>query len=142
MLQENFTHNGVKYNTGSLISFRIYDYRARGSYITEVKFLYFDTDTQMYFIEVNGKQYSYNKELFFRNLQHKPNCGDIGGTNQTRQRTFSDELNVDGLLIAWIWYIIIMLIGTIFYARIGIWIAASLIFFNYRNKILKEAGYK
>ena len=59
-----------------------------------------------------------------------------------KSHTFSDELNIDGLLIAWIWYVFIMVVGSIFYDRIGIWIITSVIFFSYRNKKLKEAGYK
>mgnify|MGYP003292042507 CR=1 FL=1 len=51
-------------------------------------------------------------------------------------------VNIDGLFIAWIWYIAIMLILFIFYDRLVGWIAVSIIFFNYRNKKLREAGFK
>ncbi len=35
--------------------------------------------------------------------------------------------------IGWMWYIIIMVVGTIFNARLTIWIFASLIFFAWKN---------
>ena len=141
MNQDYFVHNGTRYNSGSLISFRVYDYRAKGSYITNVTFLYYDTDTQKYHIDVYGKEDSYDAELFFKNLQPTKNSTIFNGTKKYKH-TFSDELNIDALLIGWIWYVFIMAVGTIFYARIGIWIFSSIIFFNFRNKMLKEAGYK
>ncbi len=142
MLQYYFTHKGVKYNAGSLISFRVFDYRAQGSYITKVTFLYYDTDEQKYFVDINGKECSYSENLFFSNLQDTENKYEKNNNMPTTTHTFSDELNIDCLLIAWIWYVFIMVVGVIFYERIGIWILASIIFFNYRNKILKEVGYK
>jgi hypothetical protein len=71
-----------------------------------------------------------------------PKNGMYYTSNTPKQRTLKDELNIDGLLIAWIWYIFIMVIGTIFKGNIAIWIFTSIIFFNYRNKKLREAGYK
>ena len=62
--------------------------------------------------------------------------------SEKQEYTFFDELNIDGLFLAWMWYIFIMAIATIFYARIGIWLFASVIFFSYRNNKLKEEGYK
>ena len=38
--------------------------------------------------------------------------------------------------IGWVWYIIIMVIGAIFNARLAIWIFASLIFFGWKNGFL------
>jgi hypothetical protein len=41
-----------------------------------------------------------------------------------------------GVEIGWVWYIIIMVVGTIFNDRLMIWIFASLIFFGWKNGFL------
>ena len=53
-----------------------------------------------------------------------------------------DELRIDALCIAWVWYIFIMVIGTIFYDRLMIWGFATFVFGLYRDEKLKEAGLK
>jgi hypothetical protein len=140
MKQSYFVHNGRQYNTGDIILFRFFDGRIGKSYETQVKFLYYDTETKEYFIEVYGKEYGYTENLFYRNMYGVVN--PRAPAVNISEHTFSDELNLDGMLVAWIWYVFIMAVGIIFYDRIGIWILTSIIFFNYRNKKLKEAGYK
>lgn len=142
MKQNYFVHNGRQYNTGELIPFRFFDYRVGRSYDTQVKFLYYDTETKEYFIEVYGKEYNYTENLFYRNMYNVASPRAPAANVNNNKHTFSDELNIDGLLIAWIWYVFIMLVSIVFHDRIGIWILASIIFFNYRSKKLKEAGYK
>lgn len=39
----------------------------------------------------------------------------------------------DDIFIGWVWYIVIMLVGTIFRDRLTIWVFASLIFFTWKN---------
>ena len=48
----------------------------------------------------------------------------------------------DDLLGAWIVYLFVMGISAIFVFRWIIWIVASVIFFSFRNYILKQYGYK
>ena len=55
--------------------------------------------------------------------------------------TLQDEFNIDGLFIAWVWYIIIMLISIFLNGRVLVWIWATIIFFNYRRKKLRKAGF-
>ena len=145
MKQNYFIYDGKQYNKGDKIIINFFDVRAGKSYMANAKFLYYDSITAEYHIEVYGKEYVYAKNDFYKNLRntissHAPtvNAYDIN----CKKHTFVNELSVDGMLIAWIWYVFIMAVGVIFYDRIGIWILASVIFFNYRNKKLKEAGYK
>lgn len=56
--------------------------------------------------------------------------------------TFKEEVNVDGMLNAWLWYIVIMLVSVVLVDRILAWIFATVVFFNYRSNKLKERGYK
>ena len=39
----------------------------------------------------------------------------------------------DDIFVGWVWYIVIMLVGTIFNDRLTIWVFASLIFFTWKN---------
>ena len=50
------------------------------------------------------------------------------------------DTEIDGLFIGWLWYIFLMAISTIFYARIGLWIFISWVFFDWRAKKIKEEG--
>lgn len=144
MKQNYFIYNGRQYNSGTVIVIRWFSYLSRSVCDTNAKFLYFDTDTNRYSVEIYGKTYEYTTEEFYRDFRRiyvkQNNVTKM--QVEPKEHTFSDELNIDGLLIAWIWYVFVMAVAVIFYDRIGIWIVASIMFFNYRNRKLKEAGYK
>ena len=59
-----------------------------------------------------------------------------------RKPTFKEQMDIPGLCLAFVWYIIVMFVAVIFNDRVGIWLIASLIFFSYRNNKLRKAGYK
>lgn len=143
MKQNYFVYNGERYNTGDVIIIKFFNYKTRKMYNTKAIFLYYDTDEEEYVVEIYGNEYSYTKDRFYKSL-----C-DLEAVHTSKEaraaptyHTFADELKIDNLLIAWIWYIFIMAVAVIFYDRIGIWILASVVFFDYRNTKLKEAGYK
>ena len=72
-------------------------------------------------------------------------CCDKANNNvmpNNQKHTFLQEIAIEGLLLAWMWYIFVMVIAFIFNSRIAIWILASVIFFDYRNKKLRKAGLK
>ena len=46
------------------------------------------------------------------------------------------------MLVAWVWYIFLMCITTVFMHNIIWWVLISCVFFNYRSKKLREAGFK
>lgn len=145
MKQNYFVHNGNRYDSGTIVILSRFDIYSRRVCDTKAKFLYYDTETNEYFIEIYGKEYKYDATYFDNSFVriYNPSVRCVNSSKQQEKtHTFADELNIDGLLIAWIWYVFIMAVGVIFYDRIGIWIFASIIFFNYRNKKLKEAGYK
>lgn len=109
-------------------------------------FLDCDEEKDEYRFVVDGVTYCYNHFLFYRTVYNEAaqaqNTNNANHTTINKKLAFKDELNIDGLLLAWIWYVFIMVVAVIFVDRIGIWALASIIFFNYRNKKLKEAGYK
>lgn len=145
MKQNYFVHNGNRYDSGTIVILSSFDIYSRRVCNMKYKFLYYDTETEEYNVEIYGKEEKYKKERFNKDFIciYDPNIRHIRENKQPEKtHTFTDELNIDGLLIAWLWYVFIMAVGVIFYDRIGIWILASVIFFRYRNKKLKEAGYK
>lgn len=143
MRQNYFVYNGMQYNSGTVIVIRWFSCVSRSLCDTNATFLYFDTDENKYFVDIYGKTYEYTTKDFYNNFRRVYNKRNNTKQNiAPKEHTFIDELENDGLLIAWVWYIFIMMVAVIFYDRIGLWILTSIIFFNYRNKKLKEAGYK
>lgn len=51
------------------------------------------------------------------------------------------DIDINRLVVGWIWYILIMLTLTIFNGRIVGWIVASIIFFRWRKKVKEEESY-
>lgn len=51
------------------------------------------------------------------------------------------DIDINRLVIGWIWYILIMATLTIFNGRIIGWIAASIIFFRWRKRVKEEESY-
>ena len=156
MKRDYFVYNGITYQTGTaLIVTNLMSTNHTNSLAT---FEFFDTNTEEYQISICGRTERYSQKRFdeiYKGVWDgcygviKPIPESMPKHLQTtpakpkgKSWTFQDELNIDGLLIAWIWYVFIMAVATIFYDRIGIWILASIIFFSYRKKKLKEAGYK
>lgn len=135
---------GKRYSSGDVMNILWYSngYRNPRNHIGI--FLDCDEEKDEYRFVVDGETYCYNKVCFFQTVCNNPiPPGGVYCANKTsKNATLLDELNIDGLLIAWIWYIFIMAIGTIFKGNIAIWIFTSIIFFNYRSKKLREAGYK
>ena len=100
-----------------------------------------DEENDKYRFSVDGMTYCFNKVCFYRTIRNET-VQESNARNNERSSTFKDELNIDGLFISWMWYIFIMVVAVIFKDCIGIWILASIVFFNYRNKKLKERGHK
>lgn len=144
MSQNYFVYNNKKYYSGTLIYVNWANYVTRSLCKTLAKFCEFQNDKNSYIFEIDGMKHSRSTIDFYNILLGI--YGEEKPRNYTETRvkrgTFKDELEIDGLLFAWIWYIIIMAAAIIFHDRILIWCATSFIFFSYRNKKLKEAGYK
>lgn len=142
-------YKGKRYNSGDTINIIRYidqygNIYANPRHETGI-FLDCDEEKDEYRFLVDGNICCLNKSCFFRAMCDKkiPEEGTLHSTNKvSKKMTFKDELKIEGLFIAWIWYIFIMLILIIFNERIIGWIGASVIFFNYRDKKLKEAMYK
>ena len=142
MKQNYVIYNGVKYNSGDTIHILWYTNGYRNKHNYTGVFIDCDEEKDEYRFTVDGQLYCFNKVCFWRTIRNTPIQETHFVKREARKATFKEELNIDGLLIAWIWYVFIMGVAIIFNDRIGIWILASIVFFNYRNKKLREAGFK
>ena len=149
MNQNYFVYNGKRYGPGTI--FKIKNPNSKCYYDTEAQavFIGCNHDNDFYIFTVYDKTYRYHKNCFYNSLIEVIGGADVETASkymprsmQNKEYSFRKELDIDGMLIAWLWYVFIVAIGTIFYARIIIWIIASVVFFNYRSQKLKEEGYK
>ena len=142
MKQDYIIYKGVRYNSGDVIHIVWYTNGYKNHHNYTGIFVDCDEEKDEYRFTVDNQLYCFNKVVFYRIMRNAPITDSSRIKQTSRQVKFTDELNIDGLFIAWIWYIAIMLILFIFYDRLVGWIAVSIIFFNYRNKKLREAGFK
>ena len=138
MKQDYVIYKGKRYNSGDQIDILWHTCGYKNAHPYTGIFLDCDEEKDEYRFVVNDMEYIFNKICFYRIMYDAP----PPVIKAPKKLTLEKELNIDGLLIAWIWYIVIMAVGTIFNGNIIIWIWASYVFFRYRNRKLREAGYK
>lgn len=61
---------------------------------------------------------------------------------ENNKLTFTKELQIDSMFLAWMWYIVLIGITFIFNGFYFYWAVISFCFFIYRYRKLKEEGYK
>ena len=141
MKQNYVIYKGVRYNSGDKINILWHTHGYKSAYDYTGTFIDCDEEKDEYRFVVDGHTYCFNKVGFYRVMVNEPTQSKHIKTGP-HKATLSEELNIDGLLIAWIWYIFIMAVAIIFKDCIGIWILASVVFFSYRKRKLNERGYK
>lgn len=109
-----------------------------------------DSDNFLYQKQTGGPIYSMSGADFMRNIvavkeeictsARENFIRTTSGYN--RAPTITEELTDDNLLIAWMWYIFIIIIAIIFKDRIAIWALVSFVFFKYRKRKLRKRGFK
>lgn len=150
--QYYFMYKGTEVNVGTIIKIKPWHGSPGDPYIDEVTFKYYVPEIDLYVIKYTSP-YG-NKEIgmygseFKKYLVHPTGKIDESTIREyqmaieSNRLTFLKELHVDGMLIAWMWYIVLMCITLIFNGFICYWIVISICFFIYRNNKLREAGYK
>lgn len=61
------------------------------------------------------------------------------------QKTYASSRKIpsdDNIFIGWVWYIVIMLVGGVFKLRFLVWIAATTVFFAWKNGLLNGGNKK
>ena len=147
MREKYFIYQGIKYQSGTILQIRPTIGRANPSpkVFEEATFMFYDTNLAEYFIKVGGTVYLLKKTDFFDiliNPTDKLNNAYLAKVVQDEKLTINKELAIDGMLVAWIWYIFLMGISIILKGAIVYWVTISIIFFRYRDKKLREEGYK
>lgn len=153
MKQDYFVYKGKKYYSGTILIFKSGCTRPYGETEYEVVFVAYLPDSNRYLITTPGNTAcsSYPQNVFYAYLlkvtdkvdsRYANQITNTAFKNKNAKHSFADELNIDSLFLAWIWYIFIMAISIIFNGFWLIWIVASYIFFDYRKEKLRKAGYK
>lgn len=146
----DFEYNGKLYGAGTIITMKFYNGRLNRVEEKKVPFCYRTTIRDAYAIQLpNGNIREFLKENFYKDIisvedtinSYVLQQAQTQLEKENRKPTFKDEMYIDGLFFAWIWYVFIMAVAVIFHARIGIWVIASILFFKYRKRKLREAGY-
>ena len=149
MKEYHFSYNGKLYNTGTVVIIKSFN-RFGNPCTKEVSFMYQDVERERVIFKTEGVICHYPKDQFYNVLIAVADNIDNQVVGEVKQRiqkentgpTVQDELNIDGLFIAWVWYIIIMVVSGLFNDRILAWTGASIIFFHYRKEKLRKAGFK
>ena len=143
MKQNYIICKGKRYNSGDTMDILWYTNGYRNAHNYTGIFVDCDPEKDEYRFIVDGFMYCFNKVCFWRIVVSEPiQDGPLHKIRKPSKPTFKEELSIDGLFVAWIWYIFIMLVLVIFNGRILGWIVASIVFFDYRNNKLRKAGYK
>lgn len=139
MKRDYFIYNEKQYCTGTKIKIRVCN--NYGMCPITARFIEYDTNTKTYYFEdMNGVPYKYSEHgwnSFFLCVY-----GEHKKANTDKEYTFDNELNIDGMINAWLWYIVLIAISTILKGNVFYWVIISYVFFKYRNEKLRKAGYK
>lgn len=133
MKQNYFVVNDAKYYTGSVFITK------ESGRCVEASFLYYDTDKERYFYKIKDCIWNVDNKNFWRTF--------VSVTDKKNEDTHmpvvktKNDIEIDGLFIGWVWYIFLMIIGSLFKGAIILWIVISVIFFGWRAKKVKEEGY-
>lgn len=146
MIERYFVYNGKRCEYGEIVKIKY------GDEIASATFIAYNTDRNSYTFKLYNKRYkdgsfytSYSKENFKKVFVEFTGEMDSIQLNEiplecmlgTRKITFTEELQTEGMALAWIWYIFLMGITLFFNGQIFYWAFISFIFFDYRKKKLK-----
>ena len=150
--QYYFIYKGKIYETGTVIKIKPWHGGVKNTCVEELYFEWYVPESDLYVLEYkspNGRKgIGMTGEQLKKYFLYPTNQMDKCVTKRHQMRmendklTFGRELAIDGMLIAWLWYIVLMAVTFIFNGRIFYWAVISSCFFLYRYTKLKEEGYK
>lgn len=142
-------YNGKQYEYGTIV-------KLKGVYSQYVEGVFFvcDPEEDYYMFAFKDDKckdgyhyFSYTKKRLKENLIEVTDRIDTryvqwNPIREVEPPTFKDELAIDGMFLAWVWYVFLMGITLIFNGFPIYWAVISFCFFIYRHGKLKEEGYK
>ena len=130
--QDYFEYKGKMYYTGTVMIVNNYKPEQVATFVC------YDTQREMYIYKIDRCKCHMHAERFYNSI--------IRITDKTNNDVHLPEMktrkdgNIDGLVYRWIWYIFFMIVSTLFYDRIALWIIWSVVFFACRTNIIKKEG--
>lgn len=124
--------NGKQYNSGSVFIMKRFNKQV------EATFLYYKPDCDRIFFSINGKHNLMSPDVFRRDLISVTDRVDPKVRTPVVKRV--NEFDIDGMLIGWVWYVVLMVATSIFKDVAQAWAIISCIFFCWRAKKIKEEG--
>ena len=144
--QYYFMYKGRKIEPGTVLKIKPW------CGVEEIIFEWYVPDADLYVFKYKGKNgvvgSGMHGDEFKRYFMYPTNKMDEYVVREHQMRmennklTFGKELAIDGMLIAWMWYIVLMAVTLIFNGFYLYWIFINVCFFIYRYGKLKEEGYK
>lgn len=138
MWQDHFVFEGKTYYTGTVFKVKEYEYPF-GICEKEAAFIAYNPEYKMLEFQVGPQRKGQRPDMLKSWI--------VSVTDKKNERVRCpvrkkrDELQIDGMLIGWMWYIVLMAVATIFNGRIGLWGLISWIFFSWRAKKIEKEGY-
>lgn len=131
-----FVVNGKKYYTGTVFIIKEGNCKP-----VEAVFICYDT-------QYNKYVYKHQDNLYCRHrLDAKKFAqwfvrltGSVNNKVRMPRLVCLKDSQINGLPLGWLWYIVLMLFGTIFVGRIIWWSAVSVIFFRWRQQKIEKEG--
>lgn len=132
---EYFEYKGVKYGEGTKARVNVPFYGPRiATYRRWAHYEWFEYDNQQFYPHWNTKPERYIIEIIY----------PVYYTDKSTPITTSDRIQPPAwdVEIGWVWYILIIAVGSIFKDRIGIWAMATAYFFLWKNGFFNRKGKK
>lgn len=135
-----FEYEGKKYYAGTEFQIRKNPYDDP-KYSEPAIFLYYDSeyDDYIYRMKFSRKVFINTSKLFFQKFCYvtKASTDSIG----VPERKQLKDYQIPKLFFGWFWYVFLMSISLIFNGFIIWWALISIVFFNWRKKVIEEEGH-
>lgn len=150
--QYYFMYKGRKIETGTVLKIRPWHSCIGEAHVEEITFEWYVPESDLYVFKytstygtkgvgIHGDEF---KKIFIAptNKMNEYVVRDHKMRMESNKLTFGKELQIDGMFIAWLWYIVLMAVTFIFNGFYLYWAVISICFFIYRYGKLKDEGYK
>ena len=150
--QYYFIYNGKRIETGTILKIKPWRNSMGECFVEEIVFEWYVPEIDLYVFRYTSNygtkgsgMYGYIFKEYLICPTSKMDVYVVRDHNMLMENnnlTFVKELQVDGMAIAWLWYVVLMAVTLIFNGFIVYWVLINLCFFIYRYGKLKEEGYK
>lgn len=141
-IQNYFLNNDKKFYTGTCVVVRHGGDKCDATFICAIKPVEGNNIKEpRYVFQLKGPKYHYQLTLRMEDLRERliTVYTDVVDPYVRCPTTYHPkDSQIDGLPLAWSWYIFLMVITTVFKGQVILWIFYSIVFFRYRSKKVKS----